>query len=274
MINIDKGNFTCPEHWLNNTINIVVVGVGATGSAIATMLYKLNHIRREVTDNAYGITVTFFDPKTVTATGANRTGFLKTEIGMNKALTMANKMNNANGSIFAFGSPNAFSFRNLRSCDGVDVVITATDSAASRNQIAKDGKSLSDKTLWLDIGVGGTQGNVVLGQFGKGKHRLPNVSDLFPAMREEAEDKALHRASCDVLDAITRQAFGVNETGAAMGIGMLSRLMLFGSINTHGCLYDIASCRSTPIHVDRTAWKSFGYTYRTNKQQANSRLLA
>jgi PRTRC genetic system ThiF family protein len=261
-VNIDSGIFTCPQRWLTEDINIAVMGVGATGSAVATMLYKLNHIRREMTDNQFGINVTFFDPKAVTQTGYNRTGFLRSEIGQNKALCMANKLNNAYGKIFAYGAPTAFSLSALRNPRQLDVLITATDSASSRNQIAKQSKRLDHGCLWLDIGVGDTQGNVVLGELGKGKSRLPTVSDLFPSMQAEVQDKAQNRASCDVLDAITRQAFGVNETGAAFGIGLLSRLMLFGSINTQGCIYDVAQCRSTPININRMAWKSFGYLYR------------
>lgn len=265
-VNIDAGIFTCPQRWLSEDVNIAVIGVGATGSAVATMLYKLNHIRREMTDNQFGINVTFFDPKAVTQTGYNRTGFLRSEVGQNKALCMANKLNNAFGGIFAYGVPSVFSLSALRNPRSLDVIITATDSAASRNQIAKHSQLLNNGCLWLDIGVGDTQGNVVLGGLGKGKSRLPTVSDLFPSMQAEAQDKQQHRASCDVLDAITRQAFSVNETGAAFGVGLLSRLMLFGSINTQGCIYDVAQCRSTPININRLAWKSFGYVYRKPAQ--------
>lgn len=264
MVNIESGIFTCSETWLTKTLNIAVVGVGATGSSVATMLYKLNHIRREVTDNQYGINVTFFDPKNVTATGANRTGFIRSEIGMNKATTMANKLNNANGSVFAYGSANKFSLGALKDPSKLDVIITATDSASSRNQIAQMGNRLSHQPIWLDIGVGGSQGNIVLGELGTGKHRLPNVSDLFAAMKDEREDKDLNRASCDILDAITRQAFSVNETGASMAIGLLSRLVIYGSLTTHAAIYDISNCLSTPININRTAWKSFGYLYRKN----------
>ena len=69
MINIESGLYTCKEKWLNSDINIVLAGVGATGSAVASMLFKLHHIRKEMTDNEFGLRLALFDPKSVSQTG-------------------------------------------------------------------------------------------------------------------------------------------------------------------------------------------------------------
>lgn len=266
MLNIDTGLYFCPAHWLNSTLDIALVGCGATGSAVAPLLFKLNHIRRELTGQEYGINVKIFDPKNVTETGKNRTGFFSTEVGMNKALVMANKLNTAYGKNFVTGLPRPFTHNDTRR---VDVVITATDSAKSRYDIQAMMANRKD-TLWLDIGVGEQYGNVVLGEFGKGKHRLPNALDLFPDIASAKQDNELKRASCDVIDALTRQNFTVNEQGATTAIGLLSRLILNGSISVHGALYDIELCGSSPINISRNVWRSFGYQYRKTAKKAQS----
>lgn len=271
MLNIESGMYFCPSHWLDNTLRIALVGCGATGSAIAPLLFKLNHIRREVTGREYGLNLFIFDPKNVTATGMNRTGFFATEVGLNKAQIMANKLNTAYGQNFAVGYPRPFSGNDAG--NRYDVIITATDSAKSRYDIQHHVKQRhhgNRKSLWLDIGVGEQYGNVVLGEFGHGKHRLPNALDLFPSIASTSEDKALKRNSCDVLDAITRQNFTVNEWGAAMAVGLLSRLMLNGSIKVQGSMYDVETCGSTPIRINRQMWRSFGYNYRKNPKQTTT----
>lgn len=264
MLNIDSGLYFCPSHWLSSTLRIAVVGCGATGSAVAPLLFKLNHIRRELTAQEYGLKLYLFDPKAVTETGKNRTGYFATEVGMNKAIVMANKLNTAYGRNFAVGHPRVFT--SVDATNNYDVIITATDSAKSRYDIQYNVSQVSQRKtrLWLDIGVGEQFGNVVLGEFGHGKHRLPNALDLFPSLASTSEDKALKRASCDVLDAITRQNFCVNEWGATMGIALLSRLMLNGSLTTHAAMYDVETCGSTPIRINRQVWRSFGYNYRKN----------
>ncbi|WP_338455096.1 PRTRC system ThiF family protein [uncultured Alteromonas sp.] len=261
MLNIESGLYFCPSHWLNNNLRIALVGCGATGSAVAPLLFKLNHIRRELTAQEYGLQLSIFDPKKVTETGKNRTGFFSTEVGLNKAHVMANKLNNAYGQNFAYGFSRPFCPSDT-SMD-FDIVITATDSARSRYDIQEFmGKKKNKTSLWLDIGVEEQFGNVVLGEFGKGKHRLPNALDLFPEMAKGQHDDALKRNSCDVLDALTRQNFTVNEQGATTGVGLLSRLILNGCISVSGSMYDIEQCGSSPIRINREVWRSFGYRYR------------
>lgn len=261
MLNIEAGLYFCPSHWLNSTLRIALVGCGATGSAIAPLLFKLNHIRKELTAQEYGLQLFLFDPKNVTETGKNRTGFFSTEVGLNKAEVMANKLNTAYGKNFSCGFPRHFSPSDT-SMD-FDIVITATDSAKSRYEIQKFmGRKKSKTSLWLDIGVGEQFGNVVLGEFGRGNHRLPNALDLFPDIAKGEEDNVLKRPSCDVLDALTRQNFTVNETGATTAVGLLSRLMLNGSISVNGAMYDVEQCGSSPIRINREVWRSFGYRYR------------
>ena len=275
MLNVESGLYTCPHHWLENSINIALVGVGATGSAIATLLYKLNHIRRETTDGMYGVKIYLFDPKSVSRTGINRTGFLSTEVGLNKAECIANKLNTAYGKIIAKGIPRPFTKDDASF--GYDVVITATDSAGSRYDVGRfnqnpnlNYRDKAKKRLWLDVGVGEQYGNVILGEFGKGKHRLPNVNDLFPSIKETSDDASLKRASCDVLDAISRQSFTVNETGAATAIAILSKLMINGNISVNGAMYEVETCGSSPIRINRQVWRSFGYQYRKNKHLTTS----
>lgn len=264
MLNIESGLYFCPSHWLNSNLRIALVGCGATGSAVAPLLFKLNHIRRELTAQEYGLNLSIFDPKKVTETGKNRTGFFSTEVGLNKAQVMANKLNNAYGKNFASGFSRPFCPSDT-SMD-FDIVITATDSAKSRYDIQGFMGKVKNKTsLWLDIGVGEQFGNVVLGEFGKGKHRLPNALDLFPDIAKGQQDDELKRKSCDILDAISRQNFTVNESGAATAVGLISRLMLHGSISVNGAMYDVEQCGSSPIRINREVWRSFGYQYRKPK---------
>ena len=259
MLNIESGLYFCPSHWLDNNLRIALVGCGATGSAVAPLLFKLNHIRRELTAQEYGLQLSIFDPKKVTETGKNRTGFFATEVGLNKAHVMANKLNNAYGKKFASGFSRPFCPSDTAM--DFDIVITATDSAKSRYDI--QAMMVKKKNaLWLDIGVGEQYGNVVLGEFGRGKHRLPNALDLFPDIAIAKQDNELKRASCDVLDALKRQNFTVNEQGATTAVAILSRLILHASISVHAALYDIELCSSSPINISRNVWRSFGYHYR------------
>ncbi len=73
-------------------INILVVGCGGNGSAIAAGLPYLHQVLLAFGDPG-GLNVTLVDPDTVSETNCIRQPFCRTEIGLSKAVVLAHRTN-------------------------------------------------------------------------------------------------------------------------------------------------------------------------------------
>ena len=244
--------YKLPEKWLGKPLKVAVLGCGGTGYYIATNLFMLQRVLQSVCASASFATIDLYDEKDIKEPNLARTGYLPYEIGMNKAVILAHRLNMAlGGETFK-----AHSFNATKSSlqYAYDLIITATDSLSSRLVVSD--LATRQHTMWLDTGVEKATASFVLGDLGGGLDRLPNSRDLFPNVKVLDDHQ---ETSCDMQTSLARQAFGINQQVAGHAINLISQLLLGGEIKYHGGLIDLTDGRTSPINIDCEMWQSFGY---------------
>ncbi len=158
-------------------INILVVGCGGNGSAIAAGLPYL-HQALLAFGHPGGLNVTLIDPETVSATNCVRQPFCRTEIGLSKAVVLAHRANMFWG--FSWQGMQG-RIEQLKNGTQVDILIGCVDTRKARGAINR--WALRSRVLyWLDLGNNSSNGQFVLGQPSnsankKNKNRLrPSLS--------------------------------------------------------------------------------------------------
>jgi PRTRC genetic system ThiF family protein len=250
-------------------LKVLVVGCGGTGSAIAMGLPYLDQAMR-VWGHAHGLDVTMMDADVVSETNCIRQPFSASDIGLNKATVLINRLNLFWGTAWS-AIPNHF---HTRSLDGnieprADLLIGCVDTRAARKAIATAlERSSNGATYWLDIGNNAASGQFVLGQPLNGRNRrkaerLRTVCELYPEIVDAAsgEDPL---PSCSAIEALDRQEPFINQVLAASALAMLARLFRHGTLTHHGGFYNATTGRMSALAVDPLLWK------RTRRRSRNA----
>jgi PRTRC genetic system ThiF family protein len=166
---------------LRNTVNVMVVGCGGNGSAIATGLPYL-HQALLAYGHPGGLHVTLVDGDTISATNCIRQPFCRSEIGLPKSVVLANRLNLFWGLDWE-GLPDYLSSR-LRFDEG-QIVIGCVDSSVARGAVREWTSGYSRVHYWLDLGNKSDGGQFVLGEPLNSRNRrcstrLRTVAELFP----------------------------------------------------------------------------------------------
>jgi PRTRC genetic system ThiF family protein len=139
-----------PDLLSRRALKVLVVGCGGTGSAIAMGLPYLDQAMR-VWGHAHGLDVTMMDADVVSETNCIRQPFSASDIGLNKATVLINRLNLFWGTAWS-AIPNHF---HTRSLDGnveqrADLLIGCVDTRAARKAIATAiERSSNGATDWL-----------------------------------------------------------------------------------------------------------------------------
>jgi PRTRC genetic system ThiF family protein len=249
-----------PDFLSRRALRVLVVGCGGTGSAIAMGLPYLDQAMR-VWGHAHGLDVTMMDADAVSETNCIRQPFSASDIGLNKATVLINRLNLFWGTAWS-AIPSHF---HARSLDGnseprADLLIGCVDTRAARKAIATAlERSSSGATYWLDIGNNAASGQFVLGQPLNGRNRrkadrLRTVSELYPEIVDAAsgEDPL---PSCSAIEALDRQEPFINQVLAASALAMLARLFRHGTLTHHGGFYNATTGRMSALAVESLLWK-------------------
>lgn len=239
-------------------VKVLVIGAGGNGSAMFLQLPYLHQALRVWGHT--GLHVELADGDLVSETNCVRQPFAASDVGVNKAAVLVNRVNLFWGLEWrAF--PQHFRSTSLKDYGASpDVVISCVDTRASRATIAKVlTQPRNGVALWLDIGNNSASGQYILGQplndrNRRKRSRLRTVVELYPEIASPwvGEDPL---PSCSAVQALELQEPYVNQVLATSALAMMARLFRYGKIGHHGAFYNAESGRMQVMPVDPDLWK-------------------
>jgi PRTRC genetic system ThiF family protein len=262
---IDPNNetHTIASSMLTQSISVFVIGCGGNGSQMLTGLARIDRGLRAI-GHPSGLDVTAYDFDRVSESNVGRQLFSPSDIGQNKATVLIHRLNCFYGLNWT-ARPEKFQGRN--SCN---ILITCTDTAASRREIFKGMENNYLSKYWLDMGNRSRDGQVILGELQAQKRlvpvskralksgtnhsvkeelmpRLPHLFDIFPELLDEAlpEDDT---PSCSLAEALEKQDLFINQTVVTFALDLLWRLFR-GPIDRHGAFINLDSGHVNPLMI-------------------------
>ena len=240
---------------LRRRVRVLVVGCGATGSAVAAGLPYL-HQALLAHGHSGGLHVTVMDGDLISPTNCVRQPFSRSECGHYKAVVLVNRLN-----LFWNLSWEAVPehLNGKRRLDGIDLVIGCVDTRASRAVIRDCTSGWSTVAYCMDVGNTSDSGQFILGEplnqvNRRSRARLRTVSELYPeSVDSRLDDDGL--PSCSAAEAIEKQEPFVNQVLAQHALALLARLFRYGSINYHGGFVNLRDGCGGRLPVDPDVWR-------------------
>lgn len=250
------------EYLLNpyHQVEVKVIGAGGTGCQVVTSLARINCALMQL--GHPGIHVTVIDGDIVTKANLGRQLFSSSEIGINKAIVLATRINRFFGFDWDAETEN---YPNEDSTTG-NITITCVDNVSARIKIGKflrknksNGKGRNSDTskpfYWLDFGNTTDTAQVVLGTINNIEQpkrskkdvegNLKCVDELFDLTQVKDEDSG---PSCSLAEALKKQDLFINSTVAQFGCNILWKLFS-GSIENHGAFINLRTLNTNPIKI-------------------------
>jgi len=237
-------------------LKIVVVGAGGTGSALLGKLFQLHNTLEALSIN--GLDVIVYDDDVVTKSNLGRQSYYSFDLGKGKAECLVERFN-------AFGSVNweykneRFNEESLGSSYGGVVIFGCVDNVPSRQAI-HTAFANKKECVWIDSGNDATSGNIIMAMSANVNKKhcyLPSVVDLYREQIDGHIDN--NKDSCSALDAINKQAFGVNDMAAAQSIQLLWQLIRHGNVDYQGVSFDLKTGATAPLQANKDTWAMYGY---------------
>ncbi len=213
----------------------------------------------------HGLHVTVMDGDVISPFNCIRQPFARSEIGLNKAIVLVNRINLFWGLEWA-AIPKALTKETLHPEYArynepslrPDIVIGCVDTRAARATIAKCVSGSSLTGYWLDLGNSSASGQFVLGEPANSRNkrsrtRLRTVGELYPEVVDPALDRD-NEPSCSAVESLARQEPFTNTVLAQHALALLAHLFRYGEIANHGAFIDVAA-RSAPLPVDPKLWR-------------------
>lgn len=231
-------------------INVALVGVGGTGSELASHLIRLHQALRAF--GYGGMRVYAFDPDSISQANIVRQRYSTADIGRNKAETLIHRIN-MSCSLDWVGIGKRFTSAYANST--WDIVISCVDSRKARADLHKwaFGKSVRKQwKFWMDTGNDAVTGQVIIGTPRRpGEellHHLPCATELHPEIRavNRVDDD---RPSCSALEALQHQDLFVNSTAANLAAQLLWQLFKHGGLEYHGVYFNIENYTFSALAV-------------------------
>ena len=249
------GTHSIHPELLRRRVRVLVVGCGATGSAVAAGLPHL-HQALIAYGHPEGLHVTVMDGDLISPTNCVRQPFSRFESGHYKALVLVNRLN-----LFWNLGWEALPehLTGKEPLDRIDVVIGCVDTRASRAVIRDRTSGSSTVAYVLDIGNTSDSGQFILGEpltqvNRRSRTRLRSVFELYPeSVDASLDDDGL--PSCSAAEAIEKQSPFVNQVLAQHALALLARLFRYGNISYHGGFINLRDGCSGRLPVDPSVWR-------------------
>jgi PRTRC genetic system ThiF family protein len=240
---------------------ILLVGVGGTGSQILSGLARMNQTLLAL--GGRGLDVVVADADRVSRSNVGRQMYSTADIGKHKASVSVTRLNMFFGT--AWRAVNEMIGKNTRLSNfRPTLLISAVDSGNARDDLSSFARG-NGLLYWMDTGNTLNTGQVILGSFWKAKqpsrsfpNYLPNVLDLYPDIAEE-DGKAYQGPSCSVREALERQDLFVNQWVATAALEILWKIFRHACVTEHGAFIDLMTMNVRPLPVDREVWKRMGW---------------
>ena len=255
---------------LERQVRVLVVGCGGTGSAVVAGLPYL-HQSLVARGHPGGLHVTVVDGDTISPANCIRQPFARSEVGLNKAIVLVNRLNLFWGlkweAVPAYLHPGAFISRSYSGDDlRAHIVLGCVDTRAARATIRDAVGKWSRVQYWLDLGNDAESGQFILGEplnerNRRSKLRLRSAVELYPEICDPSLDNDAE-PSCSAVEALERQSPFINSTLAQHALALLARLFRYGEISYHGGFINLASGVTSVLRIDPQCWKR---TRRLNK---------
>ncbi len=250
-------------------VNIMLVGAGGTGSALALSLGRLAYHAR---GKGMQVDMSFVDHDLVEAKNVGRQCFCSAEIGYNKAECLALRLNMAFGQadyrpIVAvperFTSTMARSWASSRS--GLFLLIGAVDNHLARRELAKAVAEGHGRIWALDIGNAQYNGQVLIGNMTDLKRiefselglcsGLPSPYAQEPDLLEpEDEPVAL---SCADLALREEQSLMVNQVAASIAAQYCYQFTIRKELRTFATYFNLQPPAAVSISITEAHLASF-----------------
>ena len=255
---------------LERQVRVLVIGCGGTGSAVVAGLPYL-HQSLVAHGHPGGLHVTVIDGDVIFPANCVRQPFARSEIGLNKAIVLINRLNLFWGlkweAVPAYLRAGTFISRSYSGDDlRAHIVLGCVDTRAARATIRDAVGNRSTVSYWLDLGNNADSGQFILGEPLNGRNhraklRLRSAAELFPEIVDASLDDD-GEPSCSSAEALERQEPFVNSTLAQHALALLARLFRYGEISYHGGFINLATGATSVLRIDPLCWKR---TRRLNK---------
>lgn len=249
---------TIPASWLDDAVEVLLVGCGGTGSEMLDELFRIHTLLVKL--GGKGLSLTAVDPDKVSEANIGRQRFWPCDLGFDKAEVLISRVNSYGGADWNFA---AEKYAPDDHCDHYfDILITCVDTPKVRAEIGEyySGVETYQPRFWLDCGNDNHSGNVILGGLGwfEGEQLLPNVYDLYPVLADMDNGDS---PSCSTVEALEKQDYGVNRAVAREGANLIWQLLRHGKIEHHGSYIDIKAGTVQPLAIDPAIWETFKTTH-------------
>lgn len=268
---------------------IELIGCGGTGAALAELLARAIHGHR------LRCRLRLWDGDRVEPANLDRQRFAPEDLGRNKAACLALRLSGQLGLAVTaverhFGKPDKPDRELEREDLCGELVITCTDSLASRRQVATwltsmrsigGGVAMRPVRWWLDIGNELTAGQAILGNSHDRKElalvadgwnklpyapHVPDAAAVNPAILKTRRERL--EPSCAAMP-FHQQALGVNDMAALAGWTLAAQVLLTPQrIGAHAIYFDAAAGRMLPRLITRDLydpWKTATENTETRK---------
>jgi PRTRC genetic system ThiF family protein len=256
---------------LERQVRVLVVGCGGRGSAVVAGLPYL-HQSLVARGHPGGLHVTVVDGDTISPTNCVRQPFARSEVGLNKAVVLVNRLNLFWGTkweaVPAYLRPGTFISRSYSGDDlRAHIVVGCVDTRAARAVIRDAVGKWSTVSYWLDLGNNADSGQFIVGEplnerNRRAKLRLRSAPEIFPEVVDPNFDND-GEPSCSSAEALERQEPFVNSTLAQHALALLARLFRYGEIAYYGGFINLATGGTSVLRIDPQYWKR---TLRLNKR--------
>lgn len=212
---------------------VTVAGCGGNGSQMLISLARMDLALRNL--GGEGLSVTAYDPDTVSSANAGRQSFYSCDIGRNKAEVLAERLSLCFRGFQITGFAKPFE----KSSYSGDFLITCVDSREARRKIF----AASHRIYHMDCGNGANHGQVILGN----GQDLPWPEKVLPDLiAKGVEDNT---PSCSMAEALEKQDLFVNDFAVRIASAILWDLFRHGGTDIRGAFYSLDPVTVNPIKI-------------------------